>query len=55
MTATTTDPTLAGLLTRVLAEPDDDFARLAYADRYDELAGAVPCGKVPFRTGIDND
>lgn len=40
MTATTTDPTLAGLLARVLAEPDDDFARLVYADALEERGEA---------------
>lgn len=31
------DVTLTGLLKTILAEPDSDFARLAYADRCDEL------------------
>lgn len=39
-TAVPTDPTLAGLLRAVLAEPGDDFARLVYADAMEERGEA---------------
>jgi uncharacterized protein (TIGR02996 family) len=35
----------ADLLREILACPDDDAPRLAYADRLDELAGRVECGR----------
>jgi uncharacterized protein (TIGR02996 family) len=37
--------TEADLLREILACPDDDAPRLAYADRLDELAGRVECGR----------
>lgn len=40
---THTDPTAAGLLRGVLLNPENDTARLVYADRLEEIAGTVPC------------
>jgi uncharacterized protein (TIGR02996 family) len=37
--------TEADLLREILACPDEDAPRLAYADRLDELAGRVECGR----------
>lgn len=45
VTGTTTDPTLAGLVTAIREHPDDDTLRLVYADRLDEIAGTVPCSQ----------
>lgn len=40
---THTDSTAAGLLRGVLLNPENDTARLVYADRLEEIAGTVPC------------
>jgi len=40
---TDTERTRRALLDAIIAEPDDDTPRLAFADLLDETASRVPC------------